>query len=157
MAQITSISNVSEHIKTVKKVVLVHGVFDLFHAGHLAILMEAGKLGSHVIVGVDSDELTEKIKRRPVFSFSHRLQIVSHIDCVAYVLPLRETENDPDSLFWKVYSFLRPDIVAFGTHCPFEDNIKRKCSLLGLEAKKVSHAFNDIHTSFYVERIRAGG
>ncbi|MCB1048812.1 MAG: adenylyltransferase/cytidyltransferase family protein, partial [Calditrichaeota bacterium] len=37
--------------------VLTFGTFDLFHIGHLRILDRAKALGTHLIVGVSTDEL----------------------------------------------------------------------------------------------------
>jgi len=44
--------------------VAVGGTFDLFHKGHLALLMKAFEVGNHVLVGLSSDEFV-KNSRKP--------------------------------------------------------------------------------------------
>ncbi len=56
--------------------VLVVGVFDLFHRGHVELLRVARTYGSSLCVIVNGDELTSSYKRKPVFSEADRLAIV---------------------------------------------------------------------------------
>lgn len=58
------------------KPVLVSGVFDLFHRGHLELLRTARSLGDSLVVIVNSDDLTSRYKRQPVYSQDDRLAIV---------------------------------------------------------------------------------
>jgi len=63
------------------------GVFDMFHIGHLHLLKKAKNHCDYLIVGVSSDELVEKYKRRkPIIPFEHRIEIVSALSCVDEVL-----------------------------------------------------------------------
>ena len=64
------------------KRIYTDGVFDLFHANHLALLREAKSLGDYLIVGVASDLMTSSYKRRPIIPETERLAIISAIDCV---------------------------------------------------------------------------
>jgi glycerol-3-phosphate cytidylyltransferase len=57
--------------------VLVVGVFDLFHRGHVELLRRARALGSCLHVIVNGDRLTAAYKRRPVMAEADRLAIVS--------------------------------------------------------------------------------
>ena len=51
-----------------KKIVSTNGVFDILHIGHIRYLQEAKKLGDILIVGINSDSSTRKIKgpKRPL-------------------------------------------------------------------------------------------
>ena len=55
---------------------VVNGVFDLFHVGHVMLLKRAKEMFKEVIVTIDSDELTAREKRRPIFSEKERLEII---------------------------------------------------------------------------------
>ena len=64
------------------------GVFDLFHIGHLNILMKAKELCEYLVVGVSTDELVESYKhKRPVIPFDERIEIVKAIRYVDEVVP----------------------------------------------------------------------
>lgn len=66
--------------------VITFGTFDLFHVGHLNILRRAKELGSHLVVGVSSDELNFRKKQiYPVYPTEHRLEIVQAIRHVDHV------------------------------------------------------------------------
>lgn len=56
------------------------GVFDLFHVGHLNILRESRRFCDHLVAGVISDEMTQRVKGAlPVVPLSERLDIVASI------------------------------------------------------------------------------
>lgn len=57
--------------------VITFGTFDLFHQGHINILSRARALGSGLIVGVSSDELSEAKKGfKPLFPLNERMAII---------------------------------------------------------------------------------
>jgi len=61
---------------------------DIFHHGHINILIKAKKYGN-VIVGLMTDSGIKSYKgKKPIISFKNRLKILNHIDLVSYVLPL---------------------------------------------------------------------
>ena len=64
------------------------GVFDLFHIGHLKILQNAKSICDKLIVGVSTDELVYKYKKKkPVIPFSERIEVVRSIKYVDAVIP----------------------------------------------------------------------
>ena len=68
-----------------EKIVLTFGTFDMFHIGHLNILERASKLGTHLIVGVSSDELNYRKKNRnPIINQTDRMRIVNSLKFVDY-------------------------------------------------------------------------
>lgn len=76
------------------------GVFDLFHVGHLNILRNAKLACDHLIVGITTDELCLREKKKaPIISFPERMEIVEAICYVDSVVPqdsydkLRAWEN----------------------------------------------------------------
>jgi len=68
--------------------VFVPMAIDLFHHGHINILVKAKKYGN-VIVGLMTDDGIKSYKgKKPIISFKNRLKILNHINLVSYVLPL---------------------------------------------------------------------
>lgn len=59
------------------KVILVVGVFDLFHSGHVNLLRRSRELGDRLVVVVNGDALTSSYKRPPVMSEQDRLAVIS--------------------------------------------------------------------------------
>ena len=79
------------------------GVFDLFHIGHLKILQNAKSICDKLIVGVSTDELVYKYKKKnPVIPFSERIEIVRSIKYVDAVIA-QEDLNKID--IWKKVKF----------------------------------------------------
>lgn len=73
--------------------VITFGTFDVFHAGHLALLERAAALGDHLTVGVSSDELNDRKKgRRPVYPLKDRMRILAALRCVDAVFVERSLE-----------------------------------------------------------------
>jgi glycerol-3-phosphate cytidylyltransferase len=58
--------------------VITFGNFDLFHRGHVKILERAKALGNKLIVGISTDEMTQKEKNKKcIIPQDHRAEIVA--------------------------------------------------------------------------------
>lgn len=74
------------------------GVYDLFHVGHLNNLKSSKSLCDKLIVGVSTDELVNKNKKKkPVIPFNERIEIVRNISFVDLCVP---QEDDNKILAW---------------------------------------------------------
>lgn len=90
--------------------VLTFGTFDLFHIGHVNILMRARALGDHLTVGVSTDALNFSKKAvYPTFSEGERMAIVAALGCVDEVFPEESLELKGDYI--KAH---RADILVMG-------------------------------------------
>jgi len=70
-----------------KKVIYTAGTYDLFHFGHLNILLRAKKLGDYLIVGVSTDTLVSKYKKiKPIVSYKDRTAIIKELKCVDKII-----------------------------------------------------------------------
>jgi len=74
-------------VRMKKIIVYTSGTFDLFHYGHLNILLRAKKLGTYLIVGVSSNSLIKKYKKiSPVVCYRDRASIIKSLKCVNKVI-----------------------------------------------------------------------
>jgi len=93
------------------RIVLANGCFDVLHVGHVRYLEAAKALGDLLIVGINSDEQTRKLKGegRPLVPEDQRAEIVSAIDAVDFVTIFTEPTVK------ELLLALKPDIQAKGT------------------------------------------
>lgn len=58
--------------------ILISGVFDLFHYGHMKLIKKCRQMYSNdtLIIGVHSDEECKKYKRKPILSFEERKKTI---------------------------------------------------------------------------------
>ncbi|MCW2810120.1 MAG: cytidyltransferase [Friedmanniella sp.] len=65
----------------------VPGAWDLFHIGHLNLLLRARAQCDHLVVGVVTDEALERVKgNRPVVSLEERAEVVRGLALVDQVV-----------------------------------------------------------------------
>lgn len=93
-----------------KTIVFTNGVFDILHAGHVQFLRQAKELGDVLIVGLNSDLSTQRLKGkgRPINSERDRMALVAALDPVDYVVLF-----DEDTPIQLIHA-LRPDIHVKG-------------------------------------------
>lgn len=80
-----SISQIRDECKG-KKIVQCHGVFDLFHYGHLRHLRAAKGHGEILVVSITSDEHVNKGPGRPIFDQKQRAELLASLEFVDYVV-----------------------------------------------------------------------
>lgn len=90
--------------------VMTNGCFDILHAGHVAYLAEARRLGERLIVAVNDDESVRRLKgaTRPINPLDHRMAVLAALQSVDWVVPFGE--DTPEDLICRV----RPDVLAKG-------------------------------------------
>lgn len=70
-----------------KKIVMCHGVFDILHLGHIKHFEEAKSQGDVLFVSVTSNKYVNKGFDRPYFDLNTRMEALSSIKFIDYVIP----------------------------------------------------------------------
>lgn len=92
-------------------VVFTNGVFDLLHAGHIALLEQAAAFGSSLIVGVNTDASVRTLAKgpdRPLVGEHDRAMVVAALGCVDCVVLF----DEPTPL--TLIETLAPDVLVKG-------------------------------------------
>ncbi len=91
-------------------IVCTNGVFDLMHIGHLRYLEAARRMGDALIVGINSDASTRRLKgpSRPLVPESERAEMVAGLACVDLVTIFAEDTAEA------LVQIVRPDIYVKG-------------------------------------------
>lgn len=93
-----------------RTLVATGGCFDIVHAGHVATLQAARRLGDALVVLMNSDDSVGRLKGpgRPVVTAADRARVLAALDCVDAVLVF--DEDDPRAALEHV----RPDVWVKG-------------------------------------------
>jgi D-beta-D-heptose 7-phosphate kinase/D-beta-D-heptose 1-phosphate adenosyltransferase len=93
-----------------RRVVFTNGCFDLIHPGHVRFLQEARSLGDVLIVAINSDSSTRRLKgpSRPVLNQQERCEVLAALEAVDYVTIF--DEPTPRELI----AALLPDVLVKG-------------------------------------------
>ncbi len=94
-----------------KTVVFTNGCFDILHVGHVRYLRGAKALADILVVAVNSDASTRRLKGkgRPVVPESERLEILAALEMVDYLTLFHTDTVEP------LLRLLKPHIHAKGT------------------------------------------
>ena len=101
------------------KKVLVFGVFDMFHFGHLRLLKNAAKLGDYLIVAVQSNEYIAKYKTDSneligtLYSLEERIEMLQALHCVDEVISYTDVDKDIQKHEFDIF-VKGPDQTHFG-------------------------------------------
>ena len=94
-----------------RRIVFANGCFDILHVGHIRYLTEARALGDVLIVAVNDDASARALKGegRPWMRQEDRLEILSALSCVDYLILFGEREAS------RLLRLLKPHVHAKGT------------------------------------------
>jgi FAD synthetase len=99
-----------------RKRVMVAGVFDIIHPGHIFLISKAAELGDVVVV-VARDSTVQRLKgRRPVVPEDQRLEVVKNIKGVKEAVLGNEGED-----MLKIVEELEPDVIMLGPNQNFDE------------------------------------
>lgn len=94
-----------------RKLIFTSGVFDILHAGHLEILNKSKELGNKLIVGINSDQSTKRLKgnNRPINNQEKRKKTLESLKFIDEVIIFEE--DTPYELIKKT----KPDVIVKGS------------------------------------------
>ena len=127
-------------LKPKNKKVLVGGVFDILHYGHIDFLKKAKGKGDYLIVALESDENTKRFKgaNRPIHSQKQREEILKSLNFVDEVINLKGIMHDADYL--ELVKKVKPFVIAVTEGDPVLDKKKSHAKAVGanvIQIKKV--------------------
>src|SRR5689334_8745074 len=93
-----------------ERAVFTNGCFDLLHLGHIRYLQQARSLGDFLVLGLNSDESTRRLKgpARPLVPEQERAEILAALSCIDYVTIF------PEATAEALVDLLRPAIYVKG-------------------------------------------
>lgn len=114
--------------------VLVGGVFDILHVGHVHFLRQAKELGDELVVIVAHDETVRRQKRRePLNSAEERAELLSAIKYVDRVYI-----GTPGTIDFELVKRIDPDVIAIGPDQKFScERLKEELKRYGINAEVI--------------------
>lgn len=102
-----------EFLRSKKKdlvIILTNGCFDILHLGHIRSLQKAKSYGNILVVGINSNNSTKKLKgnTRPINDEKYRAEMLASIGCVDLVTIFNEETAE------KLLEIVKPDIYVKG-------------------------------------------
>lgn len=153
LARAELVRRVAKHKSNGQKIVLTNGCFDVLHAGHVRYLQAARQEGDVLVVAINSDASTRKLKGagRPVMAEADRAELVGALGAVNYVVIF--DEPDVRALLRE----LRPDVHAKGTDYTAETVPEGdEAARLGIRVAIVGDP-KEHSTRGLIERVRRSG
>ncbi len=133
-------------------VVFTNGVFDLLHAGHVALLETARAEGICLIVGVNTDASARRLNKgtgRPVTGEQDRARVLAALEAVDCVVLF--DEDTPLELV----RLLRPDVLVKGGDYAPDDVVGGDVVRSGGGRVVIVPLMEGYSTTSIVERLRA--
>jgi D-beta-D-heptose 7-phosphate kinase/D-beta-D-heptose 1-phosphate adenosyltransferase len=96
-----------------KVIVVVSGGFDPVHSGHILMFNAAKSQGTHLIVGINSDDWLRRKKGAEFMPWSERSEIVSNFKAVDEVMAFDDSDGTACDLLDQVKRKYPSDIILF--------------------------------------------
>jgi len=94
----------------INKTVVIFGVFDGIHEGHLSFIKDARKKGNHLVAIVARDEIVKELKGK--------LPLINEVDRINSLLKIEEIDlvllGDIKMGTYNILKEVKPDIVFLG-------------------------------------------
>jgi D-beta-D-heptose 7-phosphate kinase / D-beta-D-heptose 1-phosphate adenosyltransferase len=136
-----------------KRIVFSNGCFDLLHAGHLALLGHAAKLGDILVLAINSDASVRRLKgpERPLVPQAERAALLAALTFVDAV-----TVFDEDTPL-AVLQAVKPDVLVKGGDYRVSEVVGRELVEAAGGRVEIVPLTPEKSTTSLVERIRGSG
>jgi len=115
-----------------QRTVMVGGVFDLLHLGHIHFFQEAKRHGDRLVVVVARDTTARRMKHTPITPEDMRVELLSALRVVDEAII-----GDKKDIYRTVEK-LKPHVIALGyDQVHQEDRIRGELKKRGLEAEVI--------------------
>ena len=98
-----------------KKIGMIHGVFDIIHAGHIFHINDASKKVDFLIASVTDDRFINKAPGKPFFKFENRKEVLNNIKGIDLVIKSSSKTADTN------IKLIKPDIYFKGIEYKKDD------------------------------------
>jgi D-glycero-beta-D-manno-heptose 1-phosphate adenylyltransferase len=136
------------------RLVVVTGVFDLLHIGHLRFLEGARRLGDRLVVGVESDERVRRWKgpKRPIQTEDDRMALVASLRVVDAVFLIEGERVDPE-YYAHLLEPLHARYIAVTADDPYLAAKRDAMRAVGVELHIVTPRIENYSTSHLVDLL----
>jgi cytidyltransferase-like protein len=137
-----------------ERLVIATGVFDLLHVGHLRFLEAARRLGTHLVVGVESDERVRQWKgpHRPILAQEDRCELLRALRCVDDVFVIGGDRVDP-AYYADLLAPLGASYLAVTSDDPFLEAKRSAMRAVGVELRVVTPRIENYSTTRLIELL----
>ena len=134
-----------------KSISFTNGCFDILHAGHIASLSEAASEGDILVVGVNTDSSTRRLKgeQRPVNDENSRALLLASLAIVDAV-----TLFDEDTPY-ELITTLLPDVIVKGGDYTMEQMIGAKEVLANGGRVVINPIVSGFSTTNIIQKIKS--
>lgn len=133
---------IQEYKEQNMRVVLVHGVFDVLHIGHVSFFEEARSKGDVLFVGIENDQgvRLNKGEMRPYFTSAIRLRMLSELRLVDHVFEFENAikYSEEPGLWINRYAQLQPQYVGVSEWDPNFEIKRQQAESVGVTVLPVS-------------------
>lgn len=129
--------------------VFTNGCFDVLHAGHVEFLQQCRRLGTRLIVGINTDDSVRLLKgpSRPICNQNERWKVLEELRSVDEVILF--AEPTPCDLIRR----LRPDVIVKGPGYS-EQNMPEAAVVQEWDGRVVILDGPELSTTAIIERIK---
>lgn len=137
---------------TGKKVSFTNGVFDILHEGHIASLSQAASEADYLIVGVNSDASTKRLKgpTRPVNNEKSRALVLASLVLVDAAIIFED--DTPLNLITNIL----PDVIVKGGDYTLEQIVGAKEVMANGGRVVINRILEGFSTTGIIEKMNGG-